>query len=271
MVQLTINYGKLFISDGENFVNLNFKKEIETIEKLREDLPEDMHTEDLVGSLYQINGFSYSYHWDYNNKEVIISVNTDSFRQISPANTLEIHRKDRNLNFLMTKDEKEEQKRRCLQSALPSLTPAIDFSMDDLLGVESTLITEEEKERAEAIQSSIMKGIFEAKTAYGSEVKDRTEKENQNDNDIDNSRSGSLLGIKAFSDKKKTLRYAPKMVNHFKSSYVPKEKRKDVPTSDLVKSGGWIKLPNHCGHTRRGGYFQNSEEFKKKCKKNIFL
>ena len=46
--------------------------------------------------------------------------------------------------------------------------------MDDLLGVESTLITEEEKERAEAIQSSIMKGIFEAKTAYGSEVKDMT-------------------------------------------------------------------------------------------------
>ena len=236
------------------------------MDRLKEDLPEDTNTDDMVGSLYQINGFSYSYHWDYNNQEVIISINSESFRLISPANSLEIHRKDRNLNFLMTQDEKNEHKMRCLQAAVPTLTPAIDFSMDDLLGAESTLITEEDKERAEAIQSSIMKGIFEAKTAYGSEVKDMTQKENENNND-DGSRSGSLLGIKSFTDQKKTLRYAPKIINHFKSTYVPKEKRSDLPNENLVKSGGWIKLPSHCGHTRRGGYFDNAEEFKKKCKK----
>ena len=167
----------------------------------------------------------------------------------------------------MTENEKEEHKRRCLQAALPSISTTFDVSMDDLLGVESTLITEEEKERAEAIQNSVIKGIYEAKTAYGSEakVKETIDKEINREND-DEIGSGSLLGIKAYSDKKKTLRYAPKIVNHFQNSYVPKEKIKDQPSGDLVKSAGWIKLPTYCGHVKSGNFFEDAEEFQKKCK-----
>lgn len=102
LLQVTISYGKIYVSDGENFAHLNYKKELETVRMLKGGLSPDTDTEDLIGSLFLVSDFSFSHHWDYHKKEIAISIDSQKFDFISPASRLEIHRKDRTINSILT-------------------------------------------------------------------------------------------------------------------------------------------------------------------------
>lgn len=138
LLQTTFRGGRIFASDGQNFVYLNAGKEIETMRVMKENLSPDVDGNHLNGALYIISDFTFSHFWDYSRREIGISLVAKKFQIVSLSSALEIHKKDFYLSNQLNERERENIKRICLKNQIDTKHGKQSLCIDDLMNTVSS-------------------------------------------------------------------------------------------------------------------------------------
>lgn len=120
VLQVTRRYGKIHVSDGENFVYLNSGNERATISKLCKSINNTANMDDLERSVFLFNNFTFSFDWDYSSQELIVSLECEDFYCLAPNNYLEKHKRDKYITLIFSAKERESYKRRAMTKSIPS-------------------------------------------------------------------------------------------------------------------------------------------------------
>ena len=119
VLQVTRRYGKIHVSDGENYVYLNSGRERGTIKKLCKSINNSANMDDLQRSVFLFKNFSFSFDWDYSIQSLIVSLECEDFYCLAPNNYLEKHKRDKYISLIFSDKERESYKRRAMAKSIP--------------------------------------------------------------------------------------------------------------------------------------------------------
>ena len=79
VLQVTRRYGKIHVSDGENYVYLNSGRERSTIKRMCQCINTSANMDDLQRSVFLFKNFTFSFDWDYNIQQLIVSLECEDY------------------------------------------------------------------------------------------------------------------------------------------------------------------------------------------------
>lgn len=120
VLQVTRRYGKIHVSDGENYVYLNSGNERATIKRLCKCINNSASMDDLERSVFLFKNFGFSFDWDYSLQMLVVSLECDDFYCLAPNNYLEKHKRDKYITMIFNNTERESYKRRAMTKSIPS-------------------------------------------------------------------------------------------------------------------------------------------------------
>lgn len=129
---------RIQVSDGMNTCYVNINRGKETGEALCRAINRSATVPDLYNSVFLFNDFEFDFEWDYENKRLMVSLETDSFYFLNPGGSLvkkAVGSKD--LNSVLGNLQRESLKRQAMKKRLQASSfEGID--MGELIGITST-------------------------------------------------------------------------------------------------------------------------------------
>lgn len=120
-----------------NTACLNVNKEKDTIEELCKKINKNARQNDLMNSIFVFSDFVFDFEWDYENKKLLVSLDTDQFDFLHPGAFHERVFRSKDLSSVMGNYERETLKRQAMKKKLENQTFS-GIDMSDMLGVQST-------------------------------------------------------------------------------------------------------------------------------------
>jgi hypothetical protein len=146
LLQITCADGcRVQVSDGMNTCFVNVGREKETTEALCRKINNSATVTDLINSIFVFNDFGFDYEWDYENKRLMVSLETDEFYFLHPGSLHERVFRSKDLNSVLGNLERETLKRQAMKKKL-EVANFEGIDMGELIGITSTggvAVTEE--------------------------------------------------------------------------------------------------------------------------------
>lgn len=138
ILQITCADGnRLQVSDGMNTCFVNVNREKETTEALCRQINNSATVTDLINSIFIFNDFGFDYDWDYDNKRLMVSLETDDFFFLHPGSLHERVFRSKDLTSVLGNLERETLKRQAMKKKFDDTTfEGID--MGELIGITSS-------------------------------------------------------------------------------------------------------------------------------------
>ena len=127
----------LQVSDGMNTCYLNVSRENSTIEALCRKINKSATRQDLLKSIFVVADFLFEFDWDYENKRLMVSLDTDEFDFLHPGAMHEKVFRSKDLTSVLGNLERETLKRNAMKKKL-STTSFVGIDMGELIGITST-------------------------------------------------------------------------------------------------------------------------------------
>lgn len=138
ILQITNADGKrIQVSDGMNTCYLNVTREKETAEELCRRINKSATIADLVNSIFIISDFMFDFEWDYDNKRLMVSIETDSYDFLHPGSVHERVFRSKDLTSVLGNLERESLKRHAMKKRLQE-TSFVGIDMGELMGITSS-------------------------------------------------------------------------------------------------------------------------------------
>lgn len=117
---LTADSRRIQVSDGMNTAFLNVGREQETVEAMSLCLNSFTQVTDLESSIFVFSDFMFSFEWDYDNKKLMVSIETDNFDFLHLGTLHERIFRSKDLSTVMSNTEREDHKRKAMQKRMPA-------------------------------------------------------------------------------------------------------------------------------------------------------
>lgn len=128
---------RIQLSDGMNTCFLNVGREAATIDALCRKINKAATMKDLVKSIYMFCDFTFVFDWDYDNKRLMVSLDTDEFDFLHPGSIHEKVFRSKDLTSVLGNLERETLKRTAMKKRLPTNT-FVGIEMGELIGITSS-------------------------------------------------------------------------------------------------------------------------------------
>lgn len=142
---------RIQLSDGMNTCYLNADRPTATVESLCRKINKAATAKDLFKSIFVFSDFIFEFDWDYENKRLMVSLDTDDFDFLFPGSMHEKVFRSKDLTSVLGNLERETLKRNAMKKKLPA-TSSIGIDMGELIGITSSggIIMEDELLAAQA-------------------------------------------------------------------------------------------------------------------------
>lgn len=146
ILQITCADGKnVQVSDGMNTCYLNVSRGKQTVEALCRKINKSATITDLVNSIFVISDFMFDFDWDYDNKKLMVSIETEEFDFLHPGAVHERVFRSKDLTSVLGNLERESLKRHAMKKRLQE-SSFVGIDMGELMGITSSggVVVEEE-------------------------------------------------------------------------------------------------------------------------------
>lgn len=132
------------LSDGLNTCFLNFGRYTQTREALCKKINRKAGSTDLYKSIYVFSNFTFEVDWDYENKRLMVALDTDDFGFLYPGCIHEKVFRSKDLTSVLGNIQRESLKRAAMMKKLQA--PDCSIDVGELIGTTSSggLVIDEE-------------------------------------------------------------------------------------------------------------------------------
>lgn len=125
------------LSDGMNTCYLNPERPEQTVEAMCRKINKAATPKDLVKSIFVFADFIFDFDWDYDNKRLMVGLDTDEFDFLYPGCLHEKVIRSKDLTSVLGHLERETLKRLAMKKRLPTSSFA-GIDMGELIGITSS-------------------------------------------------------------------------------------------------------------------------------------
>lgn len=125
------------LSDGMNTCYLNSSRPLSTIEAMCRKINKAAVAKDLIKSIFVFSDFAFDFDWDYDNKRLMVSLDTNDFDFLYPGCLHEKVFRSKDLTSVLGNLERETLKRTAMKKKLPASSCG-DIDMGELIGITSS-------------------------------------------------------------------------------------------------------------------------------------